>query len=311
MLKAIIFDIKKFAIYDGAGIRTTVFFKGCSLDCSWCQNPESKSVRSFLFYDKNKCIDCNKCVEACSLKKISDLKEKRFSSSLECLPDCEDCYKHCSSEAIHKVGKEYTVEELVEIITGDRNFFDISGGGVTLSGGEPLIQIDFVKDLINKLKAKKINILVETAGYVKWDNFNKIMRSVDKFYYDIKIIDEKQHIKYTGFSNKLVMDNLILLNKADNDITIRIPLIPGITDTEKNLIDIIGFINKNGMKKIPVELLPYNQLAETKFNKNGINCDHIGFYFKQGMKTQEKSFLRKRKMLFTDNNIITRILSVD
>jgi pyruvate formate lyase activating enzyme len=311
MFKAVVFDIKRFAIYDGPGIRTTIFFKGCSLDCAWCQNPESKLIRSQLFYDRRKCISCNRCVDVCPLDKISSENGERFDSSKACPPDCEKCYEGCPSGAIYKVGKEYRVDELFDLMTKDIDFFKTSGGGVTLSGGEPMVYIDFIKALIDRLETCGIDVIIETAGNVKWDSFKKILDHHIKYYYDIKLIDEGEHKKYTGHSNKLLLDNLISLHRAKKYIIIRIPLIPEITDTEKNLRGIIGFMKENSLIGIPIELLPYNQLAETKFNKKGINCGSVGPYFKPGMKTQEREFLFKKKKLFTENNITAKILSIE
>jgi len=311
MLKAVIFDIKKFAIYDGPGIRTTVFFKGCTLDCAWCQNPESKIIHSQLFYDRRKCINCNKCVDVCPVNKVFAEGQERFDSSIDCLSECERCYGVCPTGAIYKVGREYGLEELFELIIKDIDFFRTSGGGVTLSGGEPMVHIDFIKSLIDKLAVHGIDAIIETAGNIKWESFRKILKYPVRYYYDIKLIDEKDHIKYTDHSNKQMLDNLISLNRSGSETIIRIPLIPEITDTEENLMGIIGFMKENDILKIPVELLPYNQLAETKFNKMGINCGSLGPYFKPGMKTQERKFLYKQKKLFTDNNIAARILSMD
>ena len=311
MPKAVIFDIKRFAIYDGYGIRTTVFFKGCSLDCIWCQNPESKIINPQLFYDKRKCIDCNKCVDVCPAGKIYAESQNRFESKKNCLPGCEKCYEECPSGAIYRVGMEYEVDELLNLIIKDIDFYKTSGGGVTLSGGEPLIYIDFLEAIVDKLRSLNIDVTIETAGNVKWSSFKKILNYPVNYYYDIKLINDEENKKYTGNSNKQLLDNLVKLHKSGNIITIRIPLIPGITDTEKNLTAITGFMKENGLTGIPVELLPYNQLAEVKYNKQGINCGSIGPYFKPGMKIQEKGILHKQKKLFTDNHITTRILSLD
>ena len=311
MPKAVIFDIKRFAIYDGPGIRTTIFFKGCSLDCAWCQNPESKLIRSQLFYNRRKCISCNRCVDACPIGKVSAETRERFDSSKTCPAGCEKCYEECPSGAVYRVGREYGVDELFDLIIKDIDFFRTSGGGVTLSGGEPLVHIDFLKALIDRLGKSNIGVIIETAGNVKWEIFAKILNYPVNYYYDVKLSDGQEHKKYTGHSNKQLLDNLVALHKSGRHIIIRIPLIPGITDTEKNLMGIIQFMGKNDLTGIPVELLPYNQLAETKFDKQGINCGSLGPYFKPGMKTQEKEFLYKRKKLFTDNDIPAKILSIE
>ena len=145
MERATIFDIKRFSIYDGPGIRTTIFFKGCSLNFEWCQNPEGLNSGFELFYNENKCINCSRCVKACPVNKISSSIANRFEKNIKCLVNCSLCYENCSSEAIYKVGEYYTVEELVNLLIKDLDFYKISGGGITLSGGEPLLQINFLE----------------------------------------------------------------------------------------------------------------------------------------------------------------------
>jgi pyruvate formate lyase activating enzyme len=309
--KALIFDIKKFAIYDGPGIRTTIFFKGCPLGCLWCHNPESKAIKLQLFYDEKKCINCNSCYSICPVHKINKSINDRFNSKTSCLDGCYKCFEACPSNAISRIGKYYNTAELIEIIQRDTEFYLTSKGGITLSGGEPLLQIEFVKAFLKQVKKLGINVIVETCGFAKWQNFIAIKDLVDVFYYDLKFASEKLHKEFTGFSNKLILNNLIELSKNGSPIVIRIPLAPGITDTTENLKAIISFIIDKGLEKHKIELLPYNELASVKYNKKGINCNDIPTYFNKNLKIQTTKLLLDQKKLFTDKNLKVRILSVD
>lgn len=311
MLSAVVFDIKRFAIYDGPGIRTTIFFKGCSLNCKWCQNPEGINGKVELYYDEKKCINCSECIKVCPIKKINSSVSNRFSSKVECLNGCTICYNNCPSRAIYKKGESYCAEELVSLSLEDLDFYKLSGGGVTISGGEPLLQINFVEEFLKRLKDYNINVVVETAGYVKWGNFSRILKNVDIFYYDLKIFNEKKHIEYTSHSNKLILKNLIKLSKQNKEIIIRIPMIPNITDTEENLESLISFIKGNKLEKYQIEILPYNELAEVKYDKKGINSKDIEKYFSKGLEIQSKRFLFGRKKMFADNGLKTKVLSYE
>ncbi len=223
----IIFDIKKYAIHDGPGIRTTVFFKGCSMGCQWCNNPESKhfGVENFTVKDRVK--------------------------------------KSTKSET---VGYEITVDEVMGIIKKDKIFYDESDGGVTFSGGEPLSQVNFLLELLKECKKSQIHPVVDTCGEASWRKFEQIIDYVDIFLYDIKIINNVLHNKYTGVSNGRIHENLIKLIENGNNIELRIPLIPNVTDTENNLNDLINFIASLKIKQ-PVILLPYNPLNRDKLDR--------------------------------------------
>ncbi len=227
----IIFDLKKFAVHDGPGIRTTVFFKGCPLNCWWCHNPESQKP------------------EPESRRKFNQ------KSTLKLLQQKE-----------HLIGKKVFVREVMEEIEKDIIFYDESGGGVTFSGGEPLVQEEFLLGHLKECKRKEIHTAVDTCGFVSFSVFEKINSLVDLYLYDIKIWDEKLHKKYTGVSNALIHDNLIRLSKLNKNIYIRIPLIPGVVDTKNNITNLIRFITTlNNIKQ--VDLLPYNKIGEGKYEK--------------------------------------------
>ena len=231
MEKGIIFDIKKFAIHDGPGIRTTVFLKGCPLRCWWCHNPES--FREFP--------------AAIAQKDNLNLQEKSIHSNFS-------------------AGVEYSVNELKEEIKKDIIFYDESGGGVTFSGGEPMMQVNFLGEILRECKKMEISTAIDTSGYAESDAFESVYPLTDIFLFDLKLIDNRDHLKYTEVSNEIILNNLRLLAGKGNKVVIRIPLIPGITDTEKNLNEIAAFV-----KKLPyvmkIDLLPYNIFTESKYNR--------------------------------------------
>lgn len=311
MIFATIFDIEKFAIYDGPGIRTTIFFKGCNLKCLWCQNPEGIPTGIELYYDYRKCLNCNNCTKVCPIRKINKTIINRFYNGLECLHNCTNCFETCTTNAIYKIGKKYSINELVQIVLEDLPFYKFSNGGITLSGGEPLIQVDFVKKFLKIIKKYNIHVIIETAGNLKWINFKKILKYVDTIYYDLKIINEKNHIKYTGFSNKLLLKNLIKLSNIGKEIVIRIPLIPLITDIKKNIENIISFINDNNLDKHQIEILPFNEISTYKYKKTGINCKNIDKYYLKRFKRQSINFLIKIKRMFEKAKLKVKILSID
>ena len=301
MLKGKIFDIKRFAVYDGPGIRTTVFLMGCTMRCAWCHNPEGQINKRSLYYNKYKCIDCNLCVDVCSVNKIQSNKELRFLD-IPCLNGCTNCFEVCPSNAIENVGQNYSIEELLKVVYRDRDFFLISGGGVTLSGGEPLLQIDFVEAFARKLREENISLVVETCGNINWNHFERVLPYVDTFYYDLKVADSNRHEKMTGKGNRLILSNFSRLVHETKSVIIRIPLIPGYTDTVENIdgiIDVIHSVKGNyANDEIPVELLPYNMLAATKYDKVGINVSNTGPYVLSKAERQPQEVLHSCKERF-------------
>lgn len=312
-MNVLLFDIKRFALYDGKGIRTTLFFMGCPLTCRWCQNPEGQTDTVALYYNPDKCINCGYCIDACPIGKILPNIRQRFLP-VPCKENCTACLSVCPSGAIKKVGESYSLDSLMKIIILDNDFYKISNGGVTCSGGEPLIHISFIEQLAKKLKSENIDLSVETCGSVPWENFERIIPLVSHFFYDIKIINNKLHREFTGIDNSLILDNFNKLLDRTKNITVRIPLIPLHTDTDENIIDIIHFLKKSKLieKGISIELLPYNTLAETKYNKEGINIPTIPKYSINVKKEQTYSFLQGRKQMFIKNGFSNiRILSYE
>ncbi len=266
----LLFEIKGNSLDDGPGIRTVVFFKGCPLNCAWCHNPESKSPGQEIAYDPNTCIDCGRCREACLEQAI--LPGNPHSIDRTRCTLCCACIDACPSGALTRVGFEKTVEEVVRIALRDKPFFDNSKGGVTLSGGEPTMHMDYVADLARGLKEEKIHVLLETCGFFPYDRFRELLLPhLDAVYFDLKIFDDARHRTYCGASNNRILDNFrSLAHEATGSglaLLPRIPLVPGITDTDDNLHSIAAFLQECRVSK--VDLLPYNPLWHDKCRSIG------------------------------------------
>ncbi len=265
-MKASIFNIQKFSIHDGPGIRTTVFFKGCPLQCIWCHNPESQNLGKEILYDKNKCTLCGSCIKICQNNAI-ELKDNDLEINMDKCTFCGDCTVCCINSAKQIAGKEYTVDEVMKEVLKDRVFYKNSKGGVTLSGGEPLIYASFVEELLMKLKKENIHTAVDTCGAVDYKVLERVSEYTDLFLYDIKSMDEEKHILYTGVSNKNIINNLINLSKIHNNINLRLPIIEGINADENHIFEILKLIKNTNIKKI--NLLPYHDIAMHKYEKLG------------------------------------------
>ncbi len=263
----VIFDIRKFSLHDGPGIRTTVFFKGCPLSCWWCHNPESQSAgREVMLWDA-RCVRCGECVKRCPLEAISPDGSSVITDREICVV-CESCMDSCAAEARELVGRRVTVEEVMAEIERDRHFYEESGGGVTFSGGEPLVQRAFLKDLLRACKEKEIHTAVDTCGYTPWPALDSIRPDTDLFLYDLKLMDDTRHRLYTGVPNGLILHNLEALSRSGARIIVRVPVIPGITDDEENLRQTAAFVA--GLPHIErLDLLPYHHSAAGKYERLG------------------------------------------
>ncbi|MFX0011594.1 MAG: glycyl-radical enzyme activating protein, partial [Candidatus Hermodarchaeota archaeon] len=255
-------DIKRNALDDGPGIRTLIFFKGCPLSCAWCQNPEAKSQYKELSFNMNICSECGACIEECNQKAI-DFSYKFRIDRVKCNL-CGKCIEVCPNHALKFVGQEYRIKDLVNIILKDRIFFQNSGGGVTLSGGEPLYHVNYVKDLVKVLKKEAIHICIETCGYYNREKFYElVLPYIDLIYFDLKIFNTELHTKYCKVSNERILANFEdLIKNKSIEIVPRIPLIPKITDTQDNLSKLADYLKKLNVRKII--LLSYNPLWISK-----------------------------------------------
>ena len=251
ILKATIFDIQRNSYVDGPGIRTTVFFKGCNLRCAWCHNPESQSHKPQMLFYKNKCTGCGKCTEKCP-------------NALEKCELCGKCTIYCLHDAREICGKEYTVDAVLREIVKDKNFYETSGGGVTFSGGECMLQIDFLTEILKACKGNGIHTAVDTAGHVPYEQFERIIPYTDLFLYDVKCFDSEKHKQYTGVGNELILENLKRLLVADKPVWVRIPIIPTVNDTVEEIQRIKGCVCSGGAPE-KIELLPYHAMGEHKY----------------------------------------------
>nr|WP_300090948.1 trans-4-hydroxy-L-proline dehydratase activase [Sedimentibacter sp.] len=265
MNKANIFNIQKFSVHDGPGIRTTVFFKGCPLKCLWCHNPESQNINTQILYDRDKCVLCGTCEKICPKGAIK-IENNHLTTDESC-DCCGKCVIYCIQGARQIAGKEYTVDDVLKEVLKDRVFYEKSSGGVTLSGGEPLIHIDFVEELLKKLKDNNIHTAVDTCGAVSFENLKRAARYTDVFLYDIKLMDDEKHTEFIGMSNKLILDNLKKLSLIHKNINIRMPIIEGVNGDEEHIIKTISFIE--GLNISKVNLLPYHDIAKHKYKKLG------------------------------------------
>jgi pyruvate formate lyase activating enzyme len=263
----ILFDLRKFSIHDGPGIRTAVFFKGCPLRCAWCHNPESQSSRAELILHPNRCIACLACAQVCPHGAVQQQDEQLYTDRQKCQV-CGECMRACYADGRQIVGRRYTVDEVMAIIERDRAFYTQSGGGVTFTGGEPLQQIAFLKALLQAAKAGGLHTAVDTCGYATWEKLLSITPWVDLFLYDLKLIDDARHRRYTGVSNRRILQNLRRLCAMGKQVIVRIPVIPGVNDDPQNLVAAGQFLSSlPGLQR--VDLLAYHPSAEQKYDRLG------------------------------------------
>jgi pyruvate formate lyase activating enzyme len=265
-----LFDIQFFGVHDGPGIRTLVFLKGCPLQCAWCCNPESQSPEDQIRYVDFRCKACFNCVSACPHQAIAPLIDSiriDFARCSACLE--RPCLDACYNGALNLTGYTIGTGDLIKIIAKDSAFYRNSGGGVTFTGGEPLSQPEFLAEIIQESKTAGIHTAVETCGYCSQADLERIIPLVDLFLFDIKIVDPKKHMEFTGKSNRVILDNLRYLAKQGKRIIIRFPLIPGITDTQENISDIIELMNRLQLTEINLE--PYHSLGVPKYTELGMN----------------------------------------
>ncbi len=262
-------DVKRFAVHDGPGIRTTLFLKGCSLKCVWCHNPEGIAPRAEMAFYAHKCLACGECVRVCSQGAHRMEAGQSVFERERCLA-CGACEEACPGEAMRRFGRRVSVEEALRLALEDRAFYEHSQGGVTVSGGEPLLQAEFVRALFERLKRERIHTAVDTCGNVSWEVFEKVLPQTDLFLFDVKHMDSSAHRALTGAGNERILDNLRRLSEAGARLEIRLPLVPGCNDDEdvlRRMGVLLGQMNIEIMR-----VLPYHSLARSKYAALGL-CD--------------------------------------
>ncbi len=261
-IKGLVFDVKKYAIHDGPGIRTTVFFKGCPLECQWCHNPESWRAYAEHGFRKGRCVGCLQCVEICPEQAISIIDNRPVTDMIKCSL-CGRCADTCIACAREIIGREMTVSDVMVEVEQDVIFYDQSGGGVTISGGEPLMQPEFLLAVLNQCRKQRIHTAVDTSCYAESKIVEMVSKKTNMFLCDIKHMDSEIHEHFTGVGNNLILDNIRRISEACKEIIIRIPVIPGFNDEKAN-IEATGKFTASLPSVIRVDILPFNRGGKEK-----------------------------------------------
>ena len=306
----IVFNIQKYSVHDGPGIRTVVFLKGCPLSCKWCSNPESQSFAPQLAYNRKNCItsdECGKCHETCTEGALTQADDKRVSVDWAACSNCLACTEVCPAGALIAYGEEQNVKEVIDAVEKDANFYARSGGGLTLSGGEPFAQPKFALALLKEAKRRYIKTAIETCGVASREALLEGCNYCNTLLYDIKSMDALKHEQFTGYSNEVVLSNFKAVREAYPNLNIRVrtPIIPGFNDTEEEIRKIVEFISDYDVE---YELLPYHRLGTQKYENTGreyplgdVSLDNETFLALKAIADEFASGDAKQKSVKTDN----------
>ena len=275
-------NIQPFSLQDGPGIRTTVFMKGCNLRCYWCHNPEAMSFNAVLQFFEKKCIGCGACIQACPFGDLKNWTSARFTD--RCL-QCGKCAEACFSNALVLTGRYISAEELINLLERDRDIFIRTGGGVTFSGGEPLLQHEFVAEVMKECKSRGISTAIETALNVRKEIVEKVLPYVDTFICDLKACDPQKHRQGTGVDNSLILQNIRIVAQQHRRVLVRTPIVPGFNDTEEDMQEHVRFLQTLS-SPVEVELLPFHGICENKYQSMNL------FYGASGKKTPDKEKMK-------------------
>ena len=274
----ILFNIQRFSIHDGPGIRTTLFFKGCPLRCFWCHNPEGLRPRPELEFFPARCIGCGECVAACP-HQAHLLQEGAHSLRREVCQVCGRCVEACYAGALELTGRRMTVDQVMGEVRRDRTFYESSEGGATLSGGEPLLQLDFARAILEQCQAEGVHTAIETAAYCRWNDLAAVLPFTDLVLVDIKHLNPDKHRAVTGVSNRRILANVRRLAQTGKPIIVRVPIVPGVNDTPEEIRDIAMFVRHlaedhrvgGGADRLALELLTFHRLAADKYKSLGLD----------------------------------------
>lgn len=268
-MKALVFDIYKGTTHDGPGVRDTVFLKGCPLKCRWCHNPEGMDFGNGVWYEKHTCIGCGECMKACRSNALT-LREEGIFIDYSLCKNCMLCESACPAHAIERIADEYTPEEVAAEILKDKEYFDVSGGGVTLSGGEAMAHHQFAKEFFRLMKENGISTALDTSGFCDTSALKEVLEYTDILLYDLKVMDSKRHIKWTGVDNRIIIENILKVKEQMKEkiLWIRTPLIPGYTADEDVISEIAAFIRDNLRDCVKRwELCAFNNSCNGKYDK--------------------------------------------
>lgn len=294
-LKGIVFNIQKFSIHDGPGVRTNVFLKGCPLRCKWCANPESQLMKPQILYHSKDCVHCGTCAASCSEQAVSMDGEGKIHMDFAKCRGCLTCVHSCPQRALSCEGEVKTVDEVLEVCMQDVDFYEESGGGVTLSGGEALMQPDFAKALLRELKARGIHTAMETTGFAPAEVFDGVTASADLLLFDMKHWDAEKHKEGTGVDNTLILENMRRAVAGGKEVLPRLPVIPGFNDSLKDAARFVRRLRKVGVDRI--QLLPFHQFGENKYTLLGKTYEY------EAVPALHKEELTEFRQVFLDAGI--------
>jgi pyruvate formate lyase activating enzyme len=262
-------NIQGYSIHDGPGIRTVVFLKGCGLECKWCSNPECISIRPETGFIKNLCTKCGKCADICRENAIIYGEDKLPHIEHRRCTGCGTCASVCTYKAIVLYGKPMNTDEIYNAVSGDKMFYEASGGGVTVSGGEALLQPQLVCDLFKKCREAGIHTCIETSGYASMSSLKQVIPYTDYILFDLKMMNSEKHLRYTGHPNNVILDNAKIVASSSVETLFRMPLIPGVNDDLQNISETSEFLCELGNKFQRIELMPYHLLGKGKYDSLG------------------------------------------
>lgn len=294
--RAIITNIQGFSIHDGPGIRTVVFFKGCPLSCKWCANPECLSGKPQMGFIETLCADCGKCLDTCTNNAIRRIEGEHRIDYSRC-KSCGNCRDHCYYGALVRYGESMTVAEVWDAVRRDKMFYDNSGGGVTVSGGEPLLWAKFVRELFELSHQERIDTCVETCGFVDPEALLEVIPVTDHFLFDLKHMDSDTHRKYTGQSNSQILRNAALVLEHGADVVFRQPLIPGVNDSIMNIEATAGFLTSLGKNATRLQIMPYHRMGQSKYMALNMPC------IMEGLGVEDDAQVEAVKKAYIDRGI--------